>query len=75
MENSIRELETVCHIMTTIMDTLIPTAQLALAMTLLDQARSANKMSVEEFVKDIVPEMKKMDELFPLDKEEENDKA
>lgn len=74
MENSIRELETVCHIMTTIMDTLIPTAQLALAMTLLDQARVANKMSVEKFVEDMVPAMKEMDDLFPFDEEEKDDK-
>lgn len=75
MENSIKELETVCHIMTTIMDTLVPTAQLAVALTLLDQAREVNKMTVEEFVKDVVPEMKKMDELFPFDEEKENDKT
>ncbi len=67
MENAIRELETVCNIMTTIMESLIPSAQLAIALTLLDQARESNKMSVEEFVKDVVPEMRKMDELFPFE--------
>lgn len=73
MENAIRELETVGHIMSTIMETLVPTAQLAIALTLLDQARATNKMTVEEFVKDVVPEMKRMDELFPLDEEKKDD--
>jgi len=70
----IKELETVYHIMTTIMKTLEPKSQLALALTLLDQARATNKMSAEEFVETLVPEMKKMDELFPFDEEEKDDK-
>ena len=74
MKYDIKELETTGHIMLTIMETLKPEPQLALAMTLLDHARAANKMTVEEFVKELVPEMKKMDELFPLDEEEKDDK-
>jgi len=74
MKYNIRELETTCHIMTTIMETLKPEPQLALAMTLLDQARVANKMTVEKFVEDMVPAMKEMDSLFPFDEEEKDDK-
>jgi len=75
MGYGIEELTVTCHIMTTIMETIKPELQLALALTLLDQARASNKMTVEEFVEKIVPEMKKLDELFPFDEEEENDKA
>lgn len=69
MEYGIEELAITCHIMTTIMETIKPELQLALALTLLDQARAANNMTVEEFVETIVPEMRKMDELFPFEEE------